>query len=1173
MAEILVQFQPKGDDEVLEAIRKVTRHVDSLRKIAKTPIDLQVAKNALRPEDFARLKSTIESAKEATRDFGKEAAKAAKESERLAIAAEKARARATAAAEKAAQRTTAVAERAAQRELALSERLAAKAERDAARKAAAAEKAFARAASAAERAAAREARTSPTMGGITGSMGGGGSGVPLPLGAGGMNTPLDPRQFSPAAVDAVNKALDKTPKKAQAAAQGLGFVGRIIAAMAVRSFIREVYEMTNAWTAFENKIKTVLKSQEDLGFVTKDLIGISQRSRMSLEAVGTIYTRTTRAVQALGKSHYETAKFTETLSKAVAVGGATSIEAKNAMIQLSQGLSSGTLKGDELRSVLEQLPIVAQLIADKMGVTVGQLRKLGSEGKLTTDVVFGAVVDASARIEAQFAKMKPTLESVVQVIKDKFMISIGQSSGAIDMVTKALSYLSDNFDVAFRAATALAGVMVTMAAGKFSYWMISGALANPWLALAAAIVAATVALVAFSDKIDMSNDGILKLDNAAKVWLKTFGQDISDGIKSVEKLISLFTGPITFGWDLDTMMNRLAKMTDMARIILTPGGIVRGLLDPEYGQRTQKNLEKERALALGEKKDADAEHLDEVNRKFTSFRLSATPGDKPEYMTPKGDPKGKEKTGETFESLIEDQLFDEKMSTLSETEAKIKTKVHTMMEKLKPSIKEGLGDISKAIQKIEDDFTVKEFEKLEEWQIHPYAKKRAVREKDEGIQKLKEENALYTEQEKKLEALVRAEVMREKKRGAKEQGKTFEQLLKEATFQENASTLGDIEEKVKQRLHHMLESLKPSIKKAMEGEGGLSAAYKDQAKALEDLITTEIHREEQEKSMIERNKIIAKQTEEGIKKAKELAEERRKMIEATADRQVQRFDDIKGIAGTLSPNFAIQQQVTDLEKFQAFARQNHLADWAELATRRIEELKASMRWENTHFETFAQQMNSIFGPGGTLIKGFADAAANAFIMSQSLGDLRRAIVDVLNSVQKQALSSLIQLPLNLAMGAISNSITGGGGPSTLGGGTGGARQVSAGEAAGWGFASGGYTGGGGINDVAGIVHGQEYVLNADATRRMGRENLDLINKGASLATPAAAAAPGSQVTVHNYAGVQVETQQLSPGQVQVMITKAMRDQTGKIIAGHINDPNSQVSRSLQKNMASERRRI
>lgn len=78
------------------------------------------------------------------------------------------------------------------------------------------------------------------------------------------------------------------------------------------------------------------------------------------------------------------------LSKAARLSGASTAEASGALLQLRQGLSAGVLQGDELRSVLENLPVFAQAVAREMGVNVGQLRKLGSEGKITSDIVFNA---------------------------------------------------------------------------------------------------------------------------------------------------------------------------------------------------------------------------------------------------------------------------------------------------------------------------------------------------------------------------------------------------------------------------------------------------------------------------------------------------------------------------------------------------------------------------------------------------------------------------------------------------------------------------------------------------------------------------------------------------------------------------------------------------------------
>ena len=92
------------------------------------------------------------------------------------------------------------------------------------------------------------------------------------------------------------------------------------------------------------------------------------------------------------------------LSKAARLSGASTAEASGALLQLRQGLASGVLQGDELRSVLENLPAFAQAVAKEMGVNVGQLRKLGSEGKITSEIVFNAAKSlASATVPGKTA--------------------------------------------------------------------------------------------------------------------------------------------------------------------------------------------------------------------------------------------------------------------------------------------------------------------------------------------------------------------------------------------------------------------------------------------------------------------------------------------------------------------------------------------------------------------------------------------------------------------------------------------------------------------------------------------------------------------------------------------------------------------------------------------------
>jgi hypothetical protein len=205
-------------------------------------------------------------------------------------------------------------------------------------------------------------------------------------------------------------------------------------------------------------------------------------------------------------------------------------------------------------------------------------------------------------------------------------------------------------------------------------------------------------------------------------------------------------------------------------------------------------------------------------------------------------------------------------------------------------------------------------------------------------------------------------------------------------------------------------------------------------------------------------------------------------------------------------------------------------------------------------------------------RGFSDIAAKVITFNLSLRETGDLLRNLLATLEQQALSSIFQLGIDSAIGAATGAIKGTNGTFNTGApmGPGGKpTSIDVGQTVTYPgeFASGGYTGNYGTNQVAGIVHGQEFVMNAQATK-MYRPMLEAINKGQ---TPMQAPTQ-AQVTVHNYAGVQVETG-VNENEVKIMISKAIRDQAPGVMAQQINNPNSQISRSLSKNLATERRRI
>lgn len=136
----------------------------------------------------------------------------------------------------------------------------------------------------------------------------------------------------------------------------------------------------------------------------------------------------------------ELVAFAEQIQKQMAISGASGASAQAALVQLTQGLASGTLRGEELNSVLEQTPMIAQTIAEYMGVTTGEMRELASEGKVTAEVVKNAMLGAAEETNARFEQMPMTWAQVWTMFQN---VAIQ----ALDPVLDAISWLANNIDL------------------------------------------------------------------------------------------------------------------------------------------------------------------------------------------------------------------------------------------------------------------------------------------------------------------------------------------------------------------------------------------------------------------------------------------------------------------------------------------------------------------------------------------------------------------------------------------------------------------------------------------------------------------------------------------------------------------------------------------------------
>lgn len=249
-------------------------------------------------------------------------------------------------------------------------------------------------------------------------------------------------------------------QEAETAAGKLGRTLRnVFTVAAITLAARELGQLADAYTNIQNRLRTVTDSNDELATATDRLFEISNRTRSSYEATAEVYARTALAARDLGRSQDELLAFTESLNKAVILSGASAQEAQAGLIQLSQGLASGALRGEELRSVLEQIPVVADVIAESLGVTRGELRKLGEDGKLSAQIILDAFRDAREELDERFAESVPTLGQAFTVLRNEVIRFVGdtdKATGASATLAGGILTLAENLDT-LATVTSIAG--------------------------------------------------------------------------------------------------------------------------------------------------------------------------------------------------------------------------------------------------------------------------------------------------------------------------------------------------------------------------------------------------------------------------------------------------------------------------------------------------------------------------------------------------------------------------------------------------------------------------------------------------------------------------------------------------------------------------------------------
>jgi tape measure domain-containing protein len=269
--------------------------------------------------------------------------------------------------------------------------------------------------------------------------------------------PNVPGMPTPAVIDKTDSAMRRLTSVMRTFLAGLG-----VAALA---------KISDEWAGVEGRVGLVTNGIDEQRYALKQLFDVAQATGQQYESVAGLFTAVQRNAKELGLGLDDTLALSRTIGTALTIGGGSAESQKAALTQLQQALGSGKLSGEELNSVLEQAPRLAQAIADAFKVPVGGLKKLAEAGKLTSKEVATGLLKQSEKLAAEFERMPKTFSRSWTMIKNKFgqlVDRINKGTRASERFFEATSWVLKNFEqivktVAFIGAAALLTKMSYMA--------------------------------------------------------------------------------------------------------------------------------------------------------------------------------------------------------------------------------------------------------------------------------------------------------------------------------------------------------------------------------------------------------------------------------------------------------------------------------------------------------------------------------------------------------------------------------------------------------------------------------------------------------------------------------------------------------------------------------------
>jgi len=250
-------------------------------------------------------------------------------------------------------------------------------------------------------------------------------------------------------INSTSTAINRMGDALKAAILGFGLLG--------------LARVSDEWAGIEGRVGLVTEGVQEQQKALQGLYELSQRSRQSYTATAQLFQSVARNGKELGLALDDQLKLTETIGRAMTIGGGSAASQQAALVQLSQALGTGVLRGEELNSIMEQSPRLAQAIAQAFGVPVGMLKKLGEQGKLSSKILAAGLLKQSETLREEFERMPLTFSGAWVILSNAMgrqIDKLNRNTGAAKIFYRVTSAVVDNLETIIKYIAWIGGAAV-----------------------------------------------------------------------------------------------------------------------------------------------------------------------------------------------------------------------------------------------------------------------------------------------------------------------------------------------------------------------------------------------------------------------------------------------------------------------------------------------------------------------------------------------------------------------------------------------------------------------------------------------------------------------------------------------------------------------------------------